>query len=60
MEKKGVTGKKELSGTNGQVVETDFWQDKALGIFWCLGSSVVAMNVTQGRGGGPDFCFQTF
>lgn len=31
-----------------------FWQVKALGIFWCPGSSVVAMNVTQGSRGSPD------
>jgi len=43
---KGVTGNRELSGPNGHVVETGFWQNKALGISRCPDSSVVAMNLT--------------
>lgn len=54
VEEKGVTWNKELSGTNGRVVGTDFWQDKALGIFWCPDSSVAAMNMTQGHRGSLD------
>lgn len=54
VEEKGVTWNKELSGTNGRVVGTDFWQDKALGIFWCPDSSDAAMNMTQGHRGSLD------